>query len=373
LERLVNLVVAFLDTKKPLTREELRERVPGYGDDGEAFRRNFERDKDLLRALGIPLLVEPLDPAHPDLGTGYRVPKDLYELPDPGLDDEELLALNLAVSAVSFEGDGSSAATSALWKLAASTAPGPPPSIHTDAATGTDRGAGAGLSPPGQRLGGPSGTGASGGRSRAQAPAVVDVAVDETVATFFSGAASRSQLRFQYNGEERLVDPYHLAYRQGRWYLSGFDHVRGAERLFRADRAQGPVELASGPGAFDAPPPTAGAAPPPPWRLGDEPAVEVELRVDASQALFARRALGDDAVHAEEPAGTYFRVTVTNREAFRGFVLGFLEHAEILGPPAVRDEMIAWLSALALPDRAHSAAPAESSGRPPRRGRGASQ
>lgn len=327
LERLVNLVVALLDTRRPLTREELRERIGGYGEDGEAFRRNFERDKDVLRALGMPLLVEPLDPARPDLGTGYRIPRDLYELEDPGLDDEELMALNLAVSAVGFEGEGSSAATSALWKLAATAAPEQA------------------LAPGGPRS-------APSGRSGQPGPSVVDFTVDETVATFFSAAATRSQLRFRYNEEERLVDPYHLAYRQGRWYLSGYDHVRCAERLFRADRAQPPVELASGPGAFEAPAATSGASPPPPWRLGDEPEIEVELRVDNSHALFARQALGAGAVCAEDGSSTYFRFRVTNREAMRSFVLGFLEHAEVVGPPAVRDEVIGWLSALSGEEQA---------------------
>ncbi len=62
LERLVNLVVALLDTRRPLTREELRERVGGYTDDEDNFRRNFERDKDLLRQMGIPVVTEAARP-----------------------------------------------------------------------------------------------------------------------------------------------------------------------------------------------------------------------------------------------------------------------------------------------------------------------
>ena len=58
LERLVNLVVALLDTPRPLTREELRQRVGGYSDDNANFHRNFERDKDLLRQMGIPIVAE---------------------------------------------------------------------------------------------------------------------------------------------------------------------------------------------------------------------------------------------------------------------------------------------------------------------------
>ena len=111
LERLVNLVVALLDTRRPLTRQEVRQRVGGYSDDEDNFHRNFERDKDLLRQMGIPVVTEPLDPACPEAGTGYRVPPDLYELPDPGLDEDELVALGLAASAVALEGAGQASAT----------------------------------------------------------------------------------------------------------------------------------------------------------------------------------------------------------------------------------------------------------------------
>ena len=51
LERLVNLVAALIDTPRPLAREEVRQRIEGYSDDPDAFRRNFERDKDLLRQM----------------------------------------------------------------------------------------------------------------------------------------------------------------------------------------------------------------------------------------------------------------------------------------------------------------------------------
>ena len=61
LERLVNLVAALIDTRQPLTRAEIRERIEGYSADDDAFRRNFERDKDLLRQMGIPVVTEPIE------------------------------------------------------------------------------------------------------------------------------------------------------------------------------------------------------------------------------------------------------------------------------------------------------------------------
>ncbi len=231
LERLVNLVVALLDTRRPLSRQELRERVGGYSDDEDNFHRNFERDKDLLRQMGIPVVTEPVDPARPEAGSGYRVPRDLYELPDAGLDEDELVALGLAASAVAFEGVGESSTTTALWKLAGASGAGSsrarPP-----------------VAPPGSPL--------------------VDVPMDEAVATLFAGVSERRVVRFGYNGLERRVDPYGLSYREGRWYLAGFDHGRDAERLFRTDRIGGPVELEGGADAFLRPQ----AAPSGPCRRG---------------------------------------------------------------------------------------------------------
>jgi hypothetical protein len=80
LERLVNLVAALLDSERPLTREELRTRVGGYAADDEAFRRNFERDKDALRRMGMPVVAEPLERDPGEEQVGYRVPRDRYEL-----------------------------------------------------------------------------------------------------------------------------------------------------------------------------------------------------------------------------------------------------------------------------------------------------
>ena len=127
LERLVNLVAALLDARRPLTREELRVRVGGYSEEDDSFRRNFERDKELLRRMGMPVTLEPVERDQPEGTAGYRIPRDRYQLPDPGLADDELAALHLAASAVDVEGAwGRDAATGALWKLAAAGAPREP-------------------------------------------------------------------------------------------------------------------------------------------------------------------------------------------------------------------------------------------------------
>ncbi|MBO0732643.1 MAG: WYL domain-containing protein, partial [Acidimicrobiaceae bacterium] len=90
------------------------------------------------------------------------------------------------------------------------------------------------------------------------------------------------------------------------------------------------------------------AGPPPPWRVGDDEEVEAELLVDAAQARWAIGAVGEDAVACRHADGAVtLRMAVTNRDAFRSFALGFLDHAEVLGPPALRADMVGWLSQLA--------------------------
>ncbi len=300
----MNLVAALIDADRPLTREELRRRVGGYSDDFGAFRRNFERDKDLLRTMGLPVTTEPLDPERPDDVLGYRIPRERYELPDPGLDEAELAALRLATSAVRIEGGGD-APSSAL-----------------------------------QKLGGEGVLAAGGPVQLAELPG------GPAVALVFQAVAERRRIRFGYRGTTRSVDPWRMSYRNGQWYLAGLDHGRGEERMFRLDRMEGDLEPEGEAGAFERP--TGGAARPTVgWRLSDEEEVVVDLLVDASQARWAEVAVAEWATAARVPdGGVRLQVAVTNRAAFRSFVLGFLDHAEVLGPPEVRADMIAWLATI---------------------------
>src|ERR671913_292897 len=73
------------------------------GAENDAFRRAFERDKDDLRAMGVPLEVQDVPGVVPAV-EGYRIPKDRYYLRDPGLTAEELAALRMAASVVQLDG-----------------------------------------------------------------------------------------------------------------------------------------------------------------------------------------------------------------------------------------------------------------------------
>ncbi len=329
LERLVNLVAALLEADKPLTRQELRTRVGGYSDEDDAFRRNFERDKDLLRQMGMPLVVEPIDPLRPEGLAGYRIPRERYELPDPGLAPDELAALHLAASAVAIEGAwGQSASTTALWKLAGS----------------GDAGSSAAASVAVPAPVGPA-------RAMAELPG------GDRVAVLFAAVAARQRVRLTYRGEDREVDPWRLSFRNGQWYLAGFDHRRADARTYRLDRMDATPTPVGEPAAFARPSGAAGA-PPPPWLLGDDTEVVAALLVDAIQAEWAAATVGEEAVAERRSDGSVvLKLAVTNRDAFRSFVLGFLDHAEVLGPPALRRDLTDWLERLASPDHGPARVP----------------
>ena len=302
LERLLNLTAALLNAGHPLTSADIAEQVPGYPDhdDKATFRRAFERDKESLREMGIPVElvdVPGADPPEP----GYRIRRDDYALRDPGLEPDELAAIHLATAAVRMEG---LRGTEAIWKLG-----GAP-------------------------------TQADDGTTLAALPAYPQLV------PLFAAVADRAPVTFGYRGESRTIDPYRLSFARGRWYLDGWDHARADERQFRLDRIEGDV-TAGAAGSFERPAAMPGG-PAQPWQLGVDEPVEATLRIDADQAGWALDHLGDaEVIQHGDDGSIVVALTVTNRDAFRSFVLGFLEHAEVLAPHELRDELVEWLRGVA--------------------------
>ena len=81
LERLLNLTAALLDADRVLSANELRHRIGGYPEAKASFRRTFERDKEDLRKMGIPLRVENVPGADPPID-GYRILRSEYAGPE---------------------------------------------------------------------------------------------------------------------------------------------------------------------------------------------------------------------------------------------------------------------------------------------------
>jgi proteasome accessory factor B len=298
-ERVLNLLALMLDTRIPRTREEYVREIAGYPKQTDANRRAFERDKEILRGMGVPITMETIGDGNE---VGYRVRPDDYCLPDLGLSADETAALRVAVSAISL-GDGSG--HGALMKL-------------------------------------------GGVGDYASAP-IASLPIAPALATLFDAFRRRAVVTFNYRAETRTLEPWGLSSKRGHWYVVGFDRDRSALRAFRADRIEGDVEVGDA-DAFAVPDDFRpdDHIEDRPWLMADAPPVTVRLAVDADHLDSVLGALGPDAqVETDADARPVVEVTVTNQAAFRTFALGFLEHAEIVDPPGVRAAMIEWLETVA--------------------------
>jgi predicted DNA-binding transcriptional regulator YafY len=306
LERVTDLLLVLLDAPRPLSLREIADRVPGYPDTHGARRQAFERDKRLLRDEGVPVLVVPIGG---DDQLGYRVDPDSYYLPDLGLEIEEQAALNLAVAGVHL---GEPIGQDALVKLGA----GGDAPLQLNAAPLVDL------------------------RSIDGLPALPLV---------FDAIRRGAMVGFDYRGEWRQVDVAGLRFRDGHWYLIGFDRSRGDARTFRIDRIEGPLEIgepssARLPADFD----VDSAFARDPWQFGEGDEVEVAVLVDGAESGRVAAELGPEAVLEEQDDGAVVvRLSVTDPEAFVLWVLDLLDHAEVLRPEAIRTVLVERLSAMA--------------------------
>lgn len=203
-ERLLNLVICLLHTRSFLTAERIRGIVPGYEEapSDEAFKRMFERDKEDLRDLGIPLETGP-DPYDDDVG--YRVSRGDYPLPPLTLEPDEAAAIGLAARMWSSAALGGPA-TRALRKLEA---------------------AGVEVTPLPEGLQPRLDSGDNG------FPVIAAAVREGRAVTFeYRGAKDPAPSR-------RRVQPWGLVWWHGRWYLAGHDVDRRAPRVFRLSRVVG--------------------------------------------------------------------------------------------------------------------------------------
>lgn len=306
LERLINLVALLLETSRPLTFEEIRKSLGAYDQsDRDSAKRQFERDKDVLRRVGIPVEVAPTDPWEVD--EGYRIPRERYELPDISFTPEEAAALFIAAHGATESADASEAFRKLL--------------------PGADKGV---LSAIGQE--GSAAVDASGPYLQQIADAV----------------AERRLIRFRYRpseGEEadREVDAWGLVFRRGAWYLVGGDRSRGEARSFRLSRIVSKVQQA---GEGNPPPPefrasehlTAG-----PWGVG-EPQGTARVAFSPKVAWWALAGLrGAETLETREDGWTEASVPLGSEEPFVSWILSFGPDAEVLEPEALRRSVASTL------------------------------
>lgn len=310
IERLINLIIALLEAPRPLTADDIREQIAGYDEPAtfEAFRRAFERDKEALRNMGIPLEVVPTDP-FVDQADGYTISKARYYLPQLDLEPDEIAALRLAAESVLGAADE---AESGYLKVAID----------------------ANITPTG-------------------APRVVwgaDLAAEQPrLGPIYQALLDRTPVAFEYqsaSGESRrrTLEPYGLVHRKGNWYVVGRDRGREDIRSFKVTRIASELERL--PATYDVPPGfeasehLAGEA----WEMGrgDEAAAALirfdpRLRWWAEQNLqhLPLREVAGGAVEVETP--------LSNIDALVSWVLDFGTGVEIVAPEQARDALLQHL------------------------------
>jgi predicted DNA-binding transcriptional regulator YafY len=308
-ERLLNLVICLLHTRRHLSVQEIRDAVPGYEQGSEeAFRRMFERDKEELRDLGIPLETGSDTAAHDD-ELGYRIARREYELPPISLDPDEAAALGLAAR---------------LWQ-----------SAPLAGATGT-----ALLKLRAAGVDAPEATGALEPRVGASEPAF-----EACLAAVTEGRS----LRFGYRAtgrpdpEDRTIDPWGVVWWHGRWYVAGHDHARDAVRVFRLSRIVGSAEPVGDAGTVKAPPGTdlRGLVA---RMAGEEPRISATVRLRTGTGWALRREA--TATAADGDGWDRIEVGFSDPERFADRVAGYGADAVVVAPDEARTAVVRRLKAL---------------------------
>ena len=320
-ERLLNLLIALLVSRGYVDKHRLREVIPDYRQAGsdDAFEKMFERDKEDLRALGVPIETGGFDPLFGD-EAGYRIPRQAFELPQIDLEADEAAVIGLAARV--WQQAGLASATSdALLKL---------------------RAAGVDVDRPALDV--------------AQPQAVPDEPAFET---FWEAVATRRPVRFGYRSREsagpagrpavRRLQPWGVVSYQSRWYVVGHDLDRDEQRMFRLSRVVGAPVLEGDPGAYEVPAGTdlraiAGRLAP------DTPARTAVLRARPGKAVGlrhrARVVAGPDGADVDPEGWDRLEVGFGRLDAMAGEVLGHGADVVVEAPADLRDEVVRRLEEL---------------------------
>ena len=307
-ERLLNLVFCLMASRHAVRRSDIQVSVPGYVDapSDSAFERMFERDKDELRGMGIP--IDTVTDVNGEV-EGYRISLADYELTGLSFTTEELAVLSLAAS-VWDEAIIGPAATTALRKLEAAQ--------------------GAAATP-------------------ANFSALVNVRWSETDAAIlplFTAVREQRVVSFDYRSgnaqiaRRRRVDPWAVVAQEGHWYLVGHDNDRAANRVFRLSRIVGTVQVFAE--AQDHPMPAdfhvralVGAHEP-------DSQFEMSVFVRAGQGAELRRFSKVERKLDPYAAGEIF-IGARTSEQLQSLACAAGAGAQILGPKVVREDVLASL------------------------------
>ncbi|BBY61088.1 protein PafB [Mycolicibacterium sarraceniae] len=316
----MNLVIALLSTQGYITADRIRASVAGYADSpsDDAFSRMFERDKNELRDLGIPLetgRVSALDPTE-----GYRINRDVYALPDIALTDEEAGAVAIATQL--WESPELITATQgALLKLRAA-------GVDVDPEAGVTIATAAG--PPGLR------------------------GSEDVLGNLLSAINSGQPVQFRHRSLRtdpytvRTVEPWGVVTTRGRWYLVGHDRDRNDTRTFRLSRIGADITTVGAPGSVTRPDGVD-------LRaivdrvIGETPSgVQASVWVADGRAMSLRRigkSAGERTIGGR--VGEVIELDIGTRDRLAREIAGYGADALVLEPATLRDDVLARLRAQA--------------------------
>jgi proteasome accessory factor B len=307
-ERLLSLVVCLLSARRYLTAAQIRDAVPGYPDSFEAFKRMFERDKDELRELGIPLETG-INPGSEE-ESGYRISRQAYELPEIRLEPDEAAVLGLAAR-VWRRAELAGAAEGALLKLRAAgieaedmSQPGIEPRLQT---------------------------------GEAAFRPLWEAVRDRRPVTFGYLAAGRS------TPQQRKLEPWGVVNRRGRWYVVGLDRDRGEQRVFRLSRVFGKVTFTGPAGSVAVPPGTDVRGAVRAWDTGTPPPRSCLLRIRAGAGHGLRRHAVSTRPDPDAAGWDLVEVSYTDTGWFSEHVASFGADVVALEPTDLRDAVIGRL------------------------------
>jgi predicted DNA-binding transcriptional regulator YafY len=331
--RQLSLISYLMAERRPVTALEIRRDVEGYsGMNEDAFARRFYADRAELESLRIQLTVDrPADGAAEQ--ENYSLRPENFHLPPIAFTDKELAALQTALHLL----DGEFAYAEPLRLALQQITWGRPSPLRA----------------PEQRSVALGITASAGGHELSARLAKVETAIFRN-----------KTILFEYYTMERdevgprRVDPYHLLFQGGQFYLLGYSHERKAIRVFRLSRIRGKVSYATKaehdfrrPADFD---PRAYASRAD-WQLGDELGV-AEILISERIAWQIERHFGrygeirapDEGDAAEADGGD--RLFLTPYSSARGIIswlLGLGGHARLLGPQELVEELQGRLELLA--------------------------
>ncbi len=314
--RQLSLISYLMAERRPVTALEIRRDVEGYsGMNEDAFARRFYADRSELESLRIQLTVDrPADGAAEQ--ENYSLRPENFHLPAIEFTDKELAALQTALSLL----DGEFAYAEPLRLALQQITWGRPSPLRA----------------PEQRSVALGITASAGGHELSARLAKVETAIFRNKTIVFEYyTMERDDL------STRRVDPYHLLFQGGQFYLLGYAHERKAVRVFRLSRIRGKVSYATKaehdfhrPEDFD-PRAYANRAD---WQLGDERDV-ARVLICERIAWQVERHFGRYGEIAEEDGETVFATGYSSPRSIISWVLGLGANARLLGPEELVDEL----------------------------------